>query len=334
MASDKPAENFIQPTIPCFDGHYDHWSMLMKNFLRSKEYWDLVEMWYIIPEENTITAVQQRKLEELKLKDLKIKNYLFQSIDRAILETILQKDTSKHIWDSMKKKYQGCGNYGHYRNECYRKLPKNKEKGEKSNFAEKKDDETLLMAFHVKEEIDSEVWYVDTGCNNHISGWTKNRTKNDFVETISNAFYVPSLKTNLLSAGQLQEKVNSTVGFSLKLPIIITLQKYAYEIYDSVRGAITMVQMSQNRFFTLKIKTVQTCLMAKKDDSSWLWHFRYSHLNFNGLRTLYQKQMVNGLPMITPPSQVCKECVISKQHHDQFPKGKAWRAQNLLELVH
>ena len=32
------------------------------------------------------------------------------------------------------------------------------------------------------------------------------RTKNGFVETISNVLYVPDLKSNLLSAGQLQEK--------------------------------------------------------------------------------------------------------------------------------
>jgi hypothetical protein len=31
--------NFVQPTIPRFDGHYDHWSMLMEKRLRSKEYW-------------------------------------------------------------------------------------------------------------------------------------------------------------------------------------------------------------------------------------------------------------------------------------------------------
>lgn len=35
--------NFVQPAIPKFNGHYDHWSMLMENFLRSKEYWSLVE---------------------------------------------------------------------------------------------------------------------------------------------------------------------------------------------------------------------------------------------------------------------------------------------------
>lgn len=41
------------------------------------------------------------------MKDLKEENYLFQAIDRSILETILDRDTSKQIWDSMKKKYQG-----------------------------------------------------------------------------------------------------------------------------------------------------------------------------------------------------------------------------------
>jgi hypothetical protein len=34
---------FVQPTIPKFDGHYDHWMMLMENFLHSKEYWDLIK---------------------------------------------------------------------------------------------------------------------------------------------------------------------------------------------------------------------------------------------------------------------------------------------------
>lgn len=38
---------------------------------------------------------------------MKAKNYLFQAIDRSILETILNKDTTKSIWDSLKKKYQG-----------------------------------------------------------------------------------------------------------------------------------------------------------------------------------------------------------------------------------
>ncbi|CAL5336102.1 unnamed protein product [Camellia sinensis] len=102
------SENFVQPSIPRFDGHYDHWSMLIENFLRSKEYWPMVVSGIPEPAEGVVlTDAQKSELEALKLKDLKAKNYLFQAIDRSILETILCKDTSKHIWDSMKKKYRG-----------------------------------------------------------------------------------------------------------------------------------------------------------------------------------------------------------------------------------
>ncbi|XP_073265803.1 uncharacterized protein [Populus alba] len=105
MASEN---NYVQPAIPRFDGHYDHWSMLMENFLRSKEYWSLVEQGINEPTVGSVlTDAQTKILEDQKLKDLKAKNYLFQAIDRGILETILHKNTSKQIWDSMKKKYQG-----------------------------------------------------------------------------------------------------------------------------------------------------------------------------------------------------------------------------------
>ena len=41
------------------------------------------------------------------LKDLKIKNYLYQAIDREILHIIVNDETSKNISDSMKHKFQG-----------------------------------------------------------------------------------------------------------------------------------------------------------------------------------------------------------------------------------
>ena len=43
----------------------------------------------------------------MKLKDLKVKNYLFQAIDWTVLNTFLKKDTAKDIWDAMKKKFEG-----------------------------------------------------------------------------------------------------------------------------------------------------------------------------------------------------------------------------------
>jgi len=99
---------FVQPAIPKLDGHYDHWAMLMENFLRSKEYWSLIENGIPAAVEGVeLTKGQKKAIEDQKLKDLKAKNYLFQAIDRSVLEIVLNKDTAKSIWDSLKQKYQG-----------------------------------------------------------------------------------------------------------------------------------------------------------------------------------------------------------------------------------
>jgi hypothetical protein len=82
--------------------------MLMENLLRSKGYWSLIETGYQEPvAEMVLSEAQQKQLEDLMMKDLKVKNYLFQAIDRTILEQILEKRTSKQIWDSMRKKFEG-----------------------------------------------------------------------------------------------------------------------------------------------------------------------------------------------------------------------------------
>lgn len=100
------SSKFLTPTIPKFVGFYDHWAMLMENFLISKEYWKLVENGIMVAAPDA-TPGQRKFTEESKLKDLKAKNYLFQAIDQIILETILTRDTAKDIWDSMRGKYQG-----------------------------------------------------------------------------------------------------------------------------------------------------------------------------------------------------------------------------------
>jgi hypothetical protein len=43
------------------------------------------------------TDAQRKKMDELKLKDLKVKNYLFQALNRTVLDTTLKKDTAKDI---------------------------------------------------------------------------------------------------------------------------------------------------------------------------------------------------------------------------------------------
>ncbi|XP_017428779.1 uncharacterized protein LOC108336842 [Vigna angularis] len=99
-------EKFVQPAIPKFDGHYEFWSMTMENFLRSKEMWQIIQEGILLFGTHP-TEAQAKAEVDATLKDLKVKNYLFQAIDREILDTILDKSTSKKIWQSMQQKFQG-----------------------------------------------------------------------------------------------------------------------------------------------------------------------------------------------------------------------------------
>jgi len=77
-----------------------------------------------------------------------------------------------------------------------------------------------------------------------------------------------------------------------------------------------------------------TCFNTISEDVDQLLHCHYGHLDFNGLNTLQQKDMVVSLPKIIKPSKVWKECLNGKQQRDTFPKRSAWRAELPLQLIH
>ena len=95
--------------------------------------------------------------------------------------------------------------------------------------------------------------------------------------------------------------------------------------------------MSFNRMFkvaAVPLSTGTTCFNTITEDIGQLWHCRYGHLSFKGLYTLQQKEMVLGLPQLTKPSRVCKDCLLGKQHRDSFPEKSTRKAELPLQLIH
>lgn len=109
-----------------------------------------------------------------------------------------------------------------------------------------------------------------------------------FTHVVSEVFFVPELKNNLLSIGQLQEK-----------GLAILIQHGMLKIYHPEKGLIIQTEMSANRMFVLLEKSLShkpACLYTSTRDMAHLWHCRYGHLSYKGLRTLQFKKMVLGLP--------------------------------------
>lgn len=191
------------------------------------------------------------------------------------------------------------------------------------------------------------MWFLDSGCSNHMCGKREYFSEfdehfsdsvklgnnsnmvvhgkgeirlqiNGVISIISGVFYIPELKNNLLSLGQLQEK-----GLS------ILFQQGQCKIYHPDKGLIMKSNMSANRMFILHAITLPvapTCFNTVTEDVAQLWHYKFGHLSFKGLRTLQQKQMVEGLPLLKSHSKLCKDCLVGKQHRDSFPMKSSWRA--------
>ncbi|CAL2255248.1 unnamed protein product [Prunus armeniaca] len=170
-------------------------------------------------------------------------------------------------------------------------------------------------------------WYIDSGCSNHmtnnvdllvdvrtnVAGHVQMPTGvlvkvagmgSLIIETtngrkyIREVMYLPGLRENLLSVGQMDEH-----GYFL------VFGDEMCKMFDSssLNCLIIKVPMKKNRL---------------------------GHLHFRGLKQLRDKDMVHGLPKLEEQNGVCEGCQFGKQHKNVFPNNQAQRVSISLELVH
>ncbi|XP_024962791.1 uncharacterized protein LOC112502978 [Cynara cardunculus var. scolymus] len=235
-----------------------------------------------------------------------------------------------------------CDKLGHTIKFCRKRLA---EENKTSNFMHKEDshnDDTMFMMLSIQEPNLRNLWYLESGCSNHMIGnrelflnleeSEKKDVKigddkklsvhgsgdiaikiNDKDKKISNVFFVPGLKHNLLGVGQVIQK-----GYGLQF------KDRLCEITDSNNFVIRRVAMTTNMmfpikfnddtFFSLSVSTKEICL---------LWHKRFGHVNLNTLSHMHKNDFVKGLPFVAPLSQICEGCALGKQSRESFPDDKA-----------
>jgi len=79
---------------------------------------------------------------------------------------------------------------------------------------------------------------------------------------------------------------------------------------------------------------MREAFQSEVQDDSWLWNFRFVHLNFGGMKLLHTKDMVKGLALIEKQERICEGCIFGKQHRKSFLVGKYYKAKSPLEIVH
>ncbi|KAI5348776.1 hypothetical protein L3X38_001663 [Prunus dulcis] len=251
-----------------------------------------------------------------------------------------------------KPKCYNCDRFGHLARECT--AEKTVQKANCASQMEVSGNLFYANCATTKSKPNGD-WYIDSGCSNHMTGnvdllvdvrtnvvgkvqmptgalvnvagmgslvidTTKGR------KYIREVMYLPGLKENLLSVGQMDEH-----GYCL------VFGDGMCKVFESslTNCLIIKVQMKKNRCYPLSFLVENQLLMkASMTHSTWTWHKRLGHLHFRGLKQLRDKDMVHGLPQLEEQNGVCEGCQLGKQYRNVFPKNQAQRASSPLELVH
>ena len=150
------------------------------------------------------------------------------------------------------------------------------------------------------------VWYFDTGASSHMTGdrgvfASLDETVHGTVKfgdgsvvaiqgrgsvvfrcqgggqrVLTGVFHIPSLCTNIVSVGQLDEA-----------GCVVNIQEGVMTIQDPGRRTLAHIRRSGNRLYTGALEIDKPrCLLALGDDVTWRWHARMGHLHFRALRAM------------------------------------------------
>jgi len=196
------------------------------------------------------------------------------------------------------------------------------------------------MAFYSLSRTLSSEWIVDSGCTTHLC-FEKEKFENfhkyrkDAVvigdnstlevqgigsvrihgKVLNDVLYVPKLWMNLLSIIQVDRK-----GFSFE---------FNSSSWCIKKGLATLVKGSvKDNIYIVDQVPSKICLTTSVCSKGNIWHHRLGHLNHKSIQSM--KDLVEGLPSISPSVGLCEKCILGKMHRQKFEKDKATRASQLL----
>jgi hypothetical protein len=143
-------------------------------------------------------------------------------------------------------------------------------------------------------------------------------------KALTGVYYIPRLKANIVSLGQMEE-----AGYK------IILESGFLKLWNHAGTLAAKVKRGASRLYVLHLDVDRSvCLATQGTSPAWRWHSRYDHLNFRGLKRLFEGELVKGMPHIDHVDQVCDSCLAGKQRRATFPTVAKFHAEEKLELVH
>lgn len=228
------------------------------------------------------------------------------------------------------------------------------EKTEERSMLLKEDSIVPNLRTKVEEQKESQVWYLDNGASNHMTGQrgkfkeldegitgrvkfgdgsTVNiegkgtvafQCKNGEERLLKEVYFIPNLCNNIISLGQLSEAGNKVV-----------LEGDFLWVYENGGRLLMKVKRTENRLYKISLEESKpSCLLTKLEENTWLWHARLGHVNFRALELMSREKMAHGIPEMIQPLRKCEGCLMSKQIRQPFPSQTMAASRKKLEIIH
>lgn len=201
---------------------------------------------------------------------------------------------------------------------------------------------------------DERIWYLDNGASNHMTGKQgyfksidesitgkvrfgddsridiKGKgsilfiSQNGAEKILADVYYIPDLKSNIISLGQATE-----AGCEIRM------KEELLTLHDKEGKLVVQAKRSMNRLYKVPMDiVVNKCLQANDQSESSRWHARLGHIGVNTMKSMVRDQLVIGLPKLTVNKETCSSCLLGKHARRPFPKATLYRAEKALELIH
>ncbi|KAG7556107.1 Integrase catalytic core [Arabidopsis suecica] len=224
-----------------------------------------------------------------------------------------------------------CDKLGHYASDCPDRLLKLQETQETntSKNGDTQEADALMMHevvyLNEKNCVPSKVRFGDDSrIDIKGKGSITFVAKNGDQRVLHDVYYIPDLKSNIVSLGQATES-----GCDVRM------KEDYLTLYDKEGKLLVKAQRSRNRLYKVNLKVENAkCLQIGMVNVSSKWHARLGHIGTETLKTMVDKELVYGIPHIKVEKDICSSCLLGKQTRQSFPQATSFRAKDILELVH
>ncbi|PNF37230.1 Retrovirus-related Pol polyprotein from transposon TNT 1-94 [Cryptotermes secundus] len=262
-----------------------------------------------------------------------------------------------------------CGEIGHVRMDCPKKVQNSSKQGTKKSFSKQEDKmsakkektsrrENSYFAALTLETNDDSSWYVDSGATSHLTSrldWFKKEKEMTGVEV----FTTGTNKLECLGSGSVRVKFKnddsiSNISSVLYVPEartnllsvsklvdkghVVVFEESGCRIYSkhnmSIKGNVLGTASKVGNLFKMDVEEMERVNLAKtdKDENYQLWHKRLGHINPTSMK-IAKNGVCEGICFNDTVPDTCISCIKGKFAKKPFRARKS-KAKGLLDVIH